>query len=96
MEVFNDENENKILSQFADATENIFYEIKPFEDKHEDILLLKTFDRLLCSSTVKILDFRINIFRQTVQTQIRLLFHYTMVEPFSSSFFSSPEPKAHM
>ena len=37
--MLDDENDNLILSQIADALENKYSEINPFEDKHEDILL---------------------------------------------------------
>ena len=37
MDVLDDENDKLILSQIAD--ENIYLEINPFEDKHEDIFL---------------------------------------------------------
>ena len=40
MEVFNDENENIMLSQIADAIENTFYEIKQFQDKHRLLCVL--------------------------------------------------------
>ena len=40
MEVFNDENENVMLSQIADAIENTFYEIKQFQDKHSILCVL--------------------------------------------------------
>ena len=43
MEVFNDENENIMLSQIAYAIENTFYEIKLFQIKHEGHV-----NRLLC------------------------------------------------
>ena len=39
MELLNDENENLILSQIADALENKSYEIEPFGDINDDILL---------------------------------------------------------
>ena len=39
MDVLDDENDKLILSQIADALENNYLEINPFEDKHEDIFL---------------------------------------------------------
>ena len=40
MDVLDDENDKLILSQIADALENNYLEINPFEDKHEDIISL--------------------------------------------------------
>ena len=39
MDVLDDENDKLILSQIADALENNYLEINPFDDKHEDIFL---------------------------------------------------------
>ena len=44
--MLDDENDNLILSQIADALENKYWEINPFEDKHEDILLSQAVDFL--------------------------------------------------
>ena len=52
MELLNDENENLILSQIADALENNSYEMKRFDDRNDDLLLSQAVDFLELDMTL--------------------------------------------